>query len=510
VSDAQDTLVRFRDGVALEPLVDGWPAWLLTMDPITAGFFRRRHLEILRSYLAFPDRHARAISDPRLTGGTFSDLARVPRSDVEAYVKEYERRSAPYTSFADALDETNALLASDPRRLPTPSELPTALQGHVEMVRSDVGFPALRVLRGPDADSVALSVALWEKADRRPSFGGTPRLGTDPRVQVSHAPLAQLQAVAELNHRSLRRSEVRALGDVTGLALTPLVTEASPVERSPVPIRFLGHASVGIQLDHGLLVTDPLPPVTSEAARAIDDVTCIVISHGHPDHFNPEALLPLVGQQPRVLVPRADGGSRFDASLAEVLRRLGFVRVDELGPYECVAIDAGVEVTALPFLGEHGGLPIHGKAAFRIATPRFSTVVAADATGIDPDVFDHASTRGGTDLLCIGIEPAGAQVRWLYGPLLAQAHVARRMGDEPMSGADAHEVLSIARVLGVRQVAVYGTGAPRMEHLLGRASSTQSRSSKEAAILRSIATDDSFGITLLEVPGQAVPIPGVL
>jgi L-ascorbate metabolism protein UlaG (beta-lactamase superfamily) len=490
--------------------MDGWPAWLLNSDAVTAGFFRIRHLGILDSYLSRPERHAAAIADARLAGGTFSDLAGVDLGAVRDFAAWYEKVSAPFVEYARAMDSLHAVLAADPRSLPPASELPPALRGRIEVLRSDEGFPAVRVLRGPEVPPVALTAALWPDARRRPSFGSTPRIAADPRLQTVQPAMAVLRQLAALAHVPVSRAEAADIGQAAGADLDGFLepAEVGGGHGEDRQVRFLGHASVLIRVARGYLLTDPLPPATSDAARGLSDITCVLISHGHPDHFNPEALLPLVAQQPLVVVPRADGGSRFDASMADVLRLLGFTDVREVLPYEAVVVDEETEVVALPFLGEHGGLPIHAKSAFRVATPFGSVVVAADATGMDPAVFDHESTRRGTDLLCIGIEPVGARVAWLYGPLLATGHKSRGMGDVPMAGADAHEVRAIARALGAHRVAVYGTGAPGMEHILGRAESVQPRSAIESEILRSTAAADGLEIHLLETPGTVLPLRG--
>jgi hypothetical protein len=185
-------------------------------------------------------------------------------------------------------------------------------------------------------------------------------------------------------------------------------------------VRFLGHASVAIPLASGLLVSDPVPPSCNPAARGLADVRLIVISHGHPDHLSPEALLSLLPMRPTVIVPAAGSGTPYDPALKSAVAALGFADVVELRPYESFVQD-DVTVRALPFLGEHGSLAIDSKAVFEVRQEQRSIILAADATGLDPQVLASCADAASDVCLVIGIEAAGARSGWLYGPLLGKS-----------------------------------------------------------------------------------------
>jgi len=79
--------------------------------------------------------------------------------------------------------------------------------------------------------------------------------------------------------------------------------------------RFLGHATVVIEAPGMRIVTDPFlrdrlgPPRRHgplPAPAAIGPVDVVVVSHAHPDHFDPGSLTQLEGE-PLVVVPRGLG-----------------------------------------------------------------------------------------------------------------------------------------------------------------------------------------------------------
>ena len=117
---------------------------------------------------------------------------------------------------------------------------------------------------------------------------------------------------------------------------------------SGLRLTYLGHATVMIELDGVRLLTDPvlgrrlgplrrLGPTPDPAA--IGAVDGILISHGHPDHFNGASLRALAGA-PAVVVPRGMGPHA--SRLARDVRDVREIRVNE-------RVDFGpVRVTAVP------------------------------------------------------------------------------------------------------------------------------------------------------------------
>ena len=120
---------------------------------------------------------------------------------------------------------------------------------------------------------------------------------------------------------------------------------------SGLRLTYLGHATVMIELDGVRLLTDPvlgrrlgplrrLGPTPDPAA--IGPVDGVLISHGHPDHFNGASLRAIAGGPPWWSCPEAWGRMRRATARADVRE----VRVNE-------RVDFGpVRVTAVP--ARHG------------------------------------------------------------------------------------------------------------------------------------------------------------
>jgi L-ascorbate metabolism protein UlaG (beta-lactamase superfamily) len=498
---SQDDLVLLADGVAIEPLVDGWPAWLMLLDPVSAGFYRRHHIEMLASYVLSPLRHHQAAHDPRLAGGPFCDLASVPLAVVEAWAQWYQETSKPVVRFASDLGFLMRGRAEFGDSLEY-EKLPSTLSGRVELRYLLSGEREVRVLRGVNALRSELGVAAWKDGSHRPSMFATPRLAGDYRFTVAKGRAAQVADVSGLHHIPLPRAvAVDRLADV-GLPEAAMLRPANSHRSPRRAMRFLGHASMAVPLRHGWLVTDPVPPATCRAAQSLEDVAVVLVTHAHPDHLSIEALLALMGQQPMVIVP-SGSGSPIDPAVAPVLRALGFGQVIEMRPYEQITA-AGVVITALPFLGEHGSLPIDSKAAFHVATGVRSVVFAADATGLDPSVFRDLPIASGIEMLVIGMEPAGAPARWLYGPVLEATAGNGQLGSERMRGASAEEAIDLADALGVKAIKVYGTGAPGMGHVFTRSDDNVARVGDEIKRLCDISPGRGIGVEVLDEPGSTV------
>jgi glyoxylase-like metal-dependent hydrolase (beta-lactamase superfamily II) len=498
--------VHILSGCSIEPLVDGWAAWLMVIDPVAAGFYRNHHVEMLESYLSSPERHRKAVADPRLAGGPFCDLPDMPYVQIAEWATWYRQVSAGPIQFAEEFGALLRRLACD--RLPDGYVgLPLTLQGRLELRHDLSGAPVARALRGVTERPSTLGVAVWRDGRRRPSMFSTPRLSSDHRFTLAGGTPAQIAAVAGLHHIPAPREMAAAHAEVLGLALDSLFEPASTQPPPPRAMRFLGHASVAMPIGEGWLLTDPVPPATSRAARSLSDVRIVLVTHCHPDHFSIEALLPLLPQQPTVFVP-AGSGAPIDPPAAPALRALGFREVIEVRPYDQVRL-AGAVITALPFLGEHGSLPIDSKTVFHVATDSQRVVFAADATGLDPCVFCDLHTIDRTDALLIGMEPAGAPARWLYGPVLDKTLDGPRSGSELMRGATAEEVLALADALGTRIVRIYGTGAPGMEHIFGRSAANTPQVLAEVDRVRDLAHGKGIDLVVLDVPGQTIELRAV-
>ena len=118
---------------------------------------------------------------------------------------------------------------------------------------------------------------------------------------------------------------------------------------SGLRLTYLGHATVMIELDGVRLLTDPvlgrrLGPLRrlgpTPDPDAIGPVNGVLISHGHPDHFDGASLRAIAGA-PALVVPRGMGpyALRHASDVREV-------RVNErvdFGPVRVTAVPAGID-----------------------------------------------------------------------------------------------------------------------------------------------------------------------
>jgi L-ascorbate metabolism protein UlaG (beta-lactamase superfamily) len=127
----------------------------------------------------------------------------------------------------------------------------------------------------------------------------------------------------------------------------PAAGLAEPAWGGPsVDVRYLGHATVVLDLPGLRIVTDPflrdrLGPLRRHGPvpdpPAIGPVGVVLVSHAHPDHYDPRSLRLLAGD-PLVIAPRGLGGR---------IRRLG-LRAREVVVDELVSLGGGWTVTAVP------------------------------------------------------------------------------------------------------------------------------------------------------------------
>jgi L-ascorbate metabolism protein UlaG (beta-lactamase superfamily) len=114
---------------------------------------------------------------------------------------------------------------------------------------------------------------------------------------------------------------------------------------TPDRLRFLGHATVLIELDGATLITDPLLRGRVAHLRrhtalpnvALQRVDAVLISHLHQDHLDRPSLNQL-GTDVQVIVP---------VGAARLLGRWGFRRVEELSAGQATSV-GGVRVRAVP------------------------------------------------------------------------------------------------------------------------------------------------------------------
>jgi L-ascorbate metabolism protein UlaG (beta-lactamase superfamily) len=202
-------------------------------------------------------------------------------------------------------------------------------------------------------------------------------------------------------------------------------------------VRFVGHSTTLIDIGGIRVLTDPFlrsrlgplarhGPLPDPGELAAD---VVLVSHGHPDHFDRRSIEALPGD-PLIVVPQRLGG-----------RLRGTARVREVGAGESVVI-GGVTITAVP--ARHWispGAPRAQPLGFLLdAGPR---VYFAGDTG------PYAGMRD----LALDVDLALLPV-WTWGPHLGPGHLG------PRSAAE------VARHIGAKAVVPihWGTLYPRHLH----------------------------------------------
>jgi L-ascorbate metabolism protein UlaG (beta-lactamase superfamily) len=485
--------VALRDDVATEPLVGGWYAWLHALSPMTSALLSESvHLPILQSYVSAPSVHASAVADPAFRGGPFVDVEGDRSAEISELILETERSTAAGSRAGRDLNALEALLGAEATGTSMKGfyeQIPETLRGLVELSYDRDHRPSVQTLeallyrsdlhrRGDQSVDLFIS-----EDDRRPFAMSTPRLPDPARCRV-HLPFRDPKLDDLFSTRitprpleDLREEFCEALSPSDELfpsLFTPYSGAPTPEESvDGVRLRYFGHACVLMETRGCAILVDPLiPPRPSfdgrfgwrELPRRID--WCL-ISHGHPDHFAFEALLPLRHRIDTVVVPKNVPGSVEDPSLKLALRELGFPSIVEVDEFEELPIAEG-RIHSAPFLGEHADLRIRSKCCYVVETHGRRILFAADAAPENPELIDRVTAEtGSVDVIFLGMECDGAPLTWLYGHLFNRP-VARDMNtSRRLSGSDARLASEWVRRSGASQAYIYAMGfEPWVQHIM--------------------------------------------
>jgi L-ascorbate metabolism protein UlaG (beta-lactamase superfamily) len=212
---------------------------------------------------------------------------------------------------------------------------------------------------------------------------------------------------------------------------------------SPVDVRFIGHATTLIQVGGVRILTDPFlrsrlgplerhGPLPDPAELEVD---VVVVSHGHPDHFDRRSIEAMPGS-PTIVLPRG---------LGRRLHGPAHSRVVEVGVGDSIEVGE-LRIRAVP--ARHWISPGAARAQpigyVLDAGPR---VYFAGDTGRYAGMRDAA---GGVDLALLPV--------WTWGPHLGPGHLGPRTAAEVARDIGATAALPIH----------WGTLYPRHLHRVWR------------------------------------------
>jgi L-ascorbate metabolism protein UlaG (beta-lactamase superfamily) len=480
--EMDDETKFLRPDVILEPLVDGFYAWLHTVAPVQAAMnLAFVQIPLLESYLQSPQVHINACNNPQLRGGFFVNVEGARSGEIRDLLASIKRDRAVMLRFADAIAEADEIVGQGATGFdltPLYPKLPAELSGLVEIAYDTNNQAALRFIEPlvyesnaytEDRQSVQISL---ETGTERPFILSTPRLPSpealDLRIPFRHPGLEELfrsrvhgTTLSRLREM-LELDDDQAAGLSRFLAAEPDLADDRHIDNGG-RIRYFGHACLVMQTPEAAIITDPW--VSSDAAatgrftyRDLPDyIDLALITHGHQDHIVLETLLALRGRVGSVVVPRSSRGSLADPSLALYLSHLG-LPVTEVDDFSEVEFPGG-KVTATPFLGEHADLDIRAKSTYMVQMAGRIMFVGADSSGIDPGLYRYMRSHvGEVDIAFLGMECAGAPLTWLYQALFTKP-VTKKMSDSrTLSGSNAAQAAAIMTELGAHEAYVYAMG----------------------------------------------------
>jgi L-ascorbate metabolism protein UlaG (beta-lactamase superfamily) len=471
-----------RPDTIIEPLVDGFYAWMHTVAPVQAAMnLAFVQVPLLESYLQSPQVHINASRNPALRGGFFVNIEESRSGEVRELLASIKRERAEMLDFAAAVAEAEELVRNSATGFdltPLYPKLPSVLSGLVEMAYDTSNQPAVRFVEPlvyessvytEDRQSVQLSL---ETGVERPFILSTPRLSSpdvlDLRIPFRHPGLEELFRSRVHGTTLSRLRELLELDDEEAVALSRLLAGKPDLSAdrhidSGARIRYFNHACLVMQTPEAAIITDPWVNADASATDRFtyrdlpDHMDLALITHGHQDHIVLETLLALRGRIGTVVVPRSSRGNMADPSPALYLSHLGLpvVEVDDFSEVEF----PGGKVIATPFLGEHADLDIRAKSTYCVRLGGRTIFVGADSSGIDPGLYRYMRGHvGQVDMAFLGMECAGAPLTWLYQGLFTKL-VTKKMSDSrTLSGSNAEQAAGIMTELGANEAYVYAMG----------------------------------------------------
>ncbi len=236
-----DEVGFLRPDAIIEPLVDGFYAWLHTVAPVQSAMnLAFAQVPLLESYLQSPMVHINASRNPALRGGFFVAIEEDRSEDVRELLAAIKRDRAEMLGFAAAVAEAEELVRTSATGFdltPLYPKLPAALSGLVEIAYDTSNQPAIRFIEplvyhssvyAEDRQSVQLSL---ETGIERPFIFSTPRLSSpdvlDLPIPFRHPGLEELFRSRIHGTTLTRLREALGLGDDQAAAVRPAAGRAA-------------------------------------------------------------------------------------------------------------------------------------------------------------------------------------------------------------------------------------------------------------------------------------------
>jgi L-ascorbate metabolism protein UlaG (beta-lactamase superfamily) len=358
--------------------------------------------------------------------------------------------------------------------------VPEPLRGYVELVYDLHNNPSFRLIEpllyksrfyDPKLQSIMLSLIT---GDDRPFVLSTPRFKEKNNVHLQ-IPFAseQLDFLFGLKDEPATFQTIKErLGfedednEVfrTFLSTTP-VQKYRAYDGTGARWRYFGHACILLEAGGASILTDPVLSYTYEnniSRYTYEDlpevIDCVLITHNHQDHLLFETLLQLRSRIRTIVVPKNAGGSLQDPSMKMILRQCGFKNVLEMEELEQAQFGP-LQLTTIPFLGEHGDLDIRTKLGYFVRVNGHSLLFAADSCNISPEMYRHVHAEiGDVDVVFLGMECAGAPMSWLYGPLLTGGVERAHDQSRRLAGSNFERADQIVNQFNCKELYVYAMG----------------------------------------------------
>ncbi|MEM6379214.1 MAG: MBL fold metallo-hydrolase [Bacteroidota bacterium] len=488
-------MVYLKNNIQIEPLVNGWFAWIHLIAPATGALnMVRRYMDIMNSYITSPQMHAAAISNPFFKGGPFIDLDGKRVEDVKSLRDRIQEEDQDLFEFVAALEALEELLRAEAKGFAMETlyeKIPEPLKGYVDLyydLDHKPGFKLLEsLLYASDLyKSARQSLAISEIVSDtdNPFIMSTPRLEKpsachvaipfnseviDELVKMKKTP----GSLAEMREKLQIKEEQTEL-------FNSFFTEEEPIQYNKYTgenarVRYFGHACILIETAEVSILVDPVLSYTyeSDISRYTyedlpDTIDYVLITHSHHDHILIETMLQIRHKVKQVVIGRNLEGVISDPSLKLLLNHIGYQNVLEIRDLEKITIPNGT-ITGIPFMGEHHDLFIHSKSSYFVEINGNKILIMADSCNVSPEVYRHVhKIVGDTDVLFLGMECDGAPVSWPYGPLYKDPVQHDIDKSRRGRGSNFVEAIGVVDIFNPKEAYVYAMGEePWIHHILG-------------------------------------------